>query len=379
MTTILFVMRYPLHRGENLKIKFDGQIAGARALGLKPYWIGWDDTALWLMGGDTPVRLLGTGCTRLPAYEHTLFYVKLMQAVRLACQRQRFDLMYLRYMPTFHGALTALRTFKQTGGRLILEFPTWPRDQENNRFFLRRQVFRYTDHILQQITPMVDLFTAIGEPCGNPLYGRPAMNIVNGADVSSLPLHQPRSQSEEIHLLALASMSGWHGYDRILHSLAAYRGDARVHIDFVGGDGDGSLAAWKTLAEELGLTEQVTFHGACYGAALEAIFTQSDVGVGSLGMFRYGLQHATTLKLREYMARGLPFLYATEDPSLPDEPDFALRVSNDEQPILMEDVVRFARNVQQNPEIAQRMRRYAEDHMSWKSVLKAVLERLENA
>ena len=96
---------------------------------------------------------------------------------------------------------------------------------------------------------MVDLYTLIGEDGGGTLRGRPAMNIVNGVDVR-LPLHVPRTGDPAVRLLALASMSGWHGYDRILRSLAAYRGDADVRVEFAGGDGDGSLGKWKLLTDE---------------------------------------------------------------------------------------------------------------------------------
>ena len=156
-----------------------------------------------------------------------------------------------------------------------------------------------------KINPLVDLYTLIGDDCGGTLHGRPAMNTVNGIDVGRLPKHAPRANAKDIRLLALASMSGWHGYDRILRSLAGYRGDADVRIDFVGGDGDGSLAKWKLLADELNVADRVTFHGPRYGDALETIVSRSaTLGIGSLGMFRYGLKRGMTLKAREYMARG---------------------------------------------------------------------------
>ena len=279
-------------------------------------------------------------------------------------------------MPTFGSALGAMRALKAQGGRLVIEYPTYPIAQENNRFFFRRQVFRYADHVLAKINPLVDLYALIGDPCDGVLNGRPALNIVNGVDAEALPLHAPNADAP-IRLLALASMSGWHGYDRVIRALAASQGDADVRLEMVGADGDGSMEKWRALAEALSLRERVTFHGPLYGDALNQMIAQCDVGVGSLGMYRYGLKSATTLKLREFMARGLPFLSAVDDPTLPDNPEWMLRASNDDTPIDMAQIVAFARRAKASPELPARMRAYALAHMSWEGTLRRVLERLD--
>ena len=377
MPTILFLMKYPLHRRENLKAKFDGQMAAARALGWKAYCIGWDGQGMSLVGEGVCEPLRRNRFARLPGYDHTLIFHDLMLAAREALRRVPTDVVYLRYMPTFGGALTTLRQLKAEGGRLVLEYPTYPKEQENSRFFLRRQVFRYTDRILGRIHPLVDLYALIGAPCDGTLDGRPAMNIVNGVDVDAYPQHTPNADDPTVRLLALASMSGWHGYDRILHSLAAYQGDAEVRIEFAGGDGDGSLAVWTALSKSLGLEDRVMFHGPLYGEALDALIARCDVGVGSLGMYRFGITQGMTLKLREYMARGLPFLSAVEDPALPDDPAFALRVPNDDTPIDMAQVVAFGKNAKRDADVSRRMRTHAMKTMSWTGVMRAVLERVK--
>jgi len=377
MPTILFVMKYPLHRQENLKAKFDGQMAAARALGWNAYCIGWDGRGMALVGSDTRVPLRRNALAGLRGYDHTKIFVDLPAAVREALKRIRVDVLYLRYMPTFWNAPETVRRLKAQGGKLVVEYPTYPPSRENERFFLRRQVFRYADRVLAEINPMVDLYALIGAPCGGTLGGRPAMNIINGVDVDALPPHAPNADDPAVRLLAPASMSGWHGYDRILRSLAAYEGDAKVLIEFAGGEGDGSLARWKALAAELGLDGRVTFHGPLYGEALNALAARCDVGVGSLGMYRYGLTQGMTLKAREFLARGLPFLSAAEDPALPNDAGFLLRVPNDDTPISMEAVVAFAQGAKRGADVSARMRAYAKEHLSWESVLGGVLERVK--
>jgi glycosyltransferase involved in cell wall biosynthesis len=375
MPAILFMMKYPLQQRDNLQAKFNGQMDAARALGWDAYCIGWDRCGMYLLGDGTKTLLRKNNLTGIRGYDHTKIFTDLMKAAGEAMGRVPIDVVYLRYMPTFRGAVKTVKQLKKNGGKLVVEYPTWPTASENSRFFFRRQVFRYTDRVMETICPMVNLYTVIGEDCGGSLYGRPAMNIING--VGTLPRHTPRTGAQDVRLLALASMSGWHGYDRIIRSLAAYKGGKDVRIEFVGGDGDGSLTKWKALADELGLADRITFHGPCYGDTLEAIIAQCDLGVGSLGMFRYGLQRGMTLKTREFMARGLPFIAAVDDPAIPDNHQFFLKVPNDETPIDMAEVISFAEAVKEDSKLPDMMRTYTEDAMSWRSVMAKILERLK--
>ena len=377
MPTILFVMKYPLHRRENLQTKFDGQMEATQQLGWDAYCIGWDAKGMYLLGGGKPKLLCRNRCAIIRGYDHTKIFIDLMKAVRLALRRISVDVLYLRYMPTFWNAPKAIRQLKNSGGKLIVEYPTYPVAQENNRFFIRRQVFRYTDHVMRKIHPMVDLFTAIGDDCGGTLHGKPAMNIVNGVNVSVLPRYTARVNPPDIRLLALASMSGWHGYDRLIRSLAAYTGDENIQIVFVGGDGDGSLAQWKQLTKELQLQDQIIFFGPRYGDELEEIVLQCDAGIGSLGMFRYGLQQGMTLKAREYMARGLPFVSAVRDPALPENRGFFLQVPNDETPIDMAEIIAFVKQTKADTGLPDAMRAYADEKLSWRGVFAGILERVQ--
>lgn len=377
MSTVLFVMKYPLHCHENLQVKFDGQMAAVRALGHRALCIGWNPQGMWLVEGEKRRFLRKNAFVPLPGYDHTKIFLDLMGAVEAALELERVDLLYLRYMPTFWNGPRALGKLKALGGKLVVEFPTYPRELENRRSLLRRPVFAYADHVLAKVNPLVDLYTVIGESCGDSLEGRPALNIENGIDVGSVPLHKPRDGEKDISLLGLASMTQAHGYDRVLEAMAAYQGEEKIWLHLVGGEGDGSLGAWRQLAERLGLGERVCFHGALYGDDLNKVVEECDVGLGPLSMFRLGLHRGTALKLREYMARGLPFVYAAQDAAIENNPRFCLQVPHDETPLDMEAMAAFAMRAKGDREAPMAMRAYAQAHMSWERVLKPVLERVD--
>lgn len=376
MAAILFLMRYPLDGWDNLKNKFDGQMAAAEALGHEAWHIGWSRGGMWLCRGQERTLLRKCPLAGMPGYSKTVLYIDLMAALREAVEQKHFDAVYMRFMPVYGNAPAVLRAFKAKGGKLIVEHPTYPLEKGRVTSLLRKPVFWYTDRVFARLEPMIDLYTLIGDPCGETLHGIPAMNIVNGVNVDSLPLHTPRPEGEEICLLALASMSYWQGYDRLIHALAAYRGPERIRILMVGGEGDGSLAAWKKLAEELGVADRVSFLGEMFGEKLNEVVQQCDIGIGGLGLHRIGQYRSTTLKLREYMARGLPFVYAVEDPSIPEDNGFCLLLPNDDSPLSMDQLAAFALESRRDETLPARMRAYAKTHMSWEGVLRAVLTKV---
>jgi len=372
MAAILFVMRYPLDCWENLKAKFDGQMAAAEALGHEAWFLGYDKAGVWLCRGEERTLVRRAPLGGLPGYAKTLFYVDLMEGLKKAVSLRRFDGVYLRYMRFFFNAPGALSRVKETGAKLILEHPTYPFEHGRVMSPLRRPVFWVLDRVFAHIEPLLDLYALIGDPCGPELHGVPAINIVNGVDVDRMPSHVNRP-TPDIGFLALASMSRWQGYDRLIEALAAYRGDAEITLHMVGGEGDGALAEWKRLARERGVEGRVRFHGELFGPQLDEVAARCDVGVGGLGLFRKGQFCSMTLKLREYMARGLPFVYAVDDPDVPEEARFCLRVPNDDSPIDMAELVAFARRAKADDEVSGLMRAYAREHMSWQNVLKNVL------
>ena len=101
-----------------------------------------------------------------------------------------------------------------------------------------------------------------------------------------------------------------------------------------------------------------------------------DIGVGSLAIYKRRIQNVITLKLREYMARGLPFLYTVEKTDVPWEEAFSLQVPNDDSPIDMARVAAFIHRVRADADISRRMRAHAARYMTWDPIMRSVLERV---
>ena len=377
MKRIFFLMKYPTCVPETLKRKFNGQMNACIQLGYEAWYLEWNGEAFQLACMNTGEKKHVMNVTqKLPKekYYHTLYFIDMYRAAIRAIGMQAFDKLYIRFLPTFPPAVRFVKLAKKKGITIIQEIPTYlgkgNDDGSEQPGLVRRAALKASNAYAQLAQRKMDFFTVIGVDAGGRFCGKPAMNINNGIDVTAIRMRKYQLQEDGLHMLLLASMCDWHGYDRMIESLKHYKGDEKITLHFAGNDGDGSLAKWKQLAEGM---ENVVFHGGVYGETLDELINGMDLGVSSLGLYRIGLELGTVMKGREYMARGLPFVYAGEDPTIEKGHPHAMQVPNDDTPIDMNEVVAFAKRMRADKDAAQSMREYARKHMSWEMEFERIL------
>jgi hypothetical protein len=195
----------------------------------------------------------------------------------------------------------------------------------------------------------------------------PSRTIANGIDVAAVRRtgFVPFDGNELKLLFVASSQAPWHGLDRLLAALETYRGGPRIVLDVIGGGSRGKPGT----EEQLGRAT-VRHHGHLSGGALDRVFEGATLAVSSLAMFRAGLSQACVLKTREYVARGIPFVYAYDDVDLAPELPFALQLANDATELRMEPILAFAEAVSRTtggaPEISNEMRAFAEAKLDWR-------------
>ena len=374
---LLYIVRYRIDEKFNLKTKFDGQIHAFENMGFDVHYIAFDRTNFYLICGDKK-EIVGKTHFNFPSYVHTLFYYDLHKIVLKLLKTEKLDYVYWRSAPCWISSCRIANYLSKTDTKLIYEYPTFPIKREKQNSFFRQIYLRYSDWLQQFVDKKVDMFVMIGEDAGESYKGISALNITNGIDITNIKPRVRQIDNENIHILALASMSYWHGYDRLIQSLAEYKGTQSVIIHMVGGNDGGSLGEWKELANRLGISEKVIFHGPKSGNELEEMFNLCDVGVNSLGMYRKGFQMTSELKTREYAARGLPFVCSVEDPALAkvEEPLWH-QVANDETIPDMQEIVNFALRMREESNCVEKLRAYAKEYMTWESQYTKVFGRLE--
>lgn len=375
---LLYIVRYPLYERFSLQQKFDGQINAFKELGFHTVYIGFDKKHFYLIDGENKT-IIGNTHFYMPNYYHTFLYIDLYKMAMKVVKKYDVEIAYYRSAPAFKKTYTLAKFLKQNGCKFVFEIPTYTPDVKEADLSFVRTLFRgYSDIWKRRIDPLPDLYVFMGDGNFTTFNGCPAIRIENGIAPDLMPLRNPVKESDKVNILALSSMSYWHGYDRLIKSLAEYKGDKNVMIHIVGADDGGSLSQWKETVKENELEDKVIFHGPKYKEELNGIFDLCDIGVNSMAMFRKGFEDTSELKTREYIARGLPFVSSVYDVILDDlDKDLFIKISNDETIPSMEEIVSFALRVKEDKTARERLRNYALKTMTWTAMYKKVFERLE--
>ena len=276
------------------------------------------------------------------------------------------------------GMLRALGMYRHEcpGAPVVFEVPTWPYDAEDRTW--RRLPLHVKDLMhRRRLGDVVDRVADLS--CADSILGIPTLPIINGIDFDDMPSRSPSGEATSvINLMFVAAFARWHGADRVLQGMAAYRREGEpagpVHLELIG-DGP-ELASLRRLADDLDVSSMVTFRGMLGIEDIARVYDRRQMGIASLGLHRIGLDRASTLKTREYLAKGLPFVYSGSiDVFEGRDVDFCLRVPADESPLDIEQVVRFYRSLVSNRterELVERIRKFAELHVSMDAAMETV-------
>jgi len=308
-------------------------------------------------------------------------------------QGGRYDLVYVRKaISETPFTLSATKLLRKHSDSLIVEIPTYPYDDETRGIFKRYsltkklKVFPFyvfgmflSDKIYRyRLKKHIDCFAVITDlPECEEAFGAPAVKMSNGIDVENIQMRK-RIPDGALSLLAVASISYWHGYDRVMQGMHEYYysgGTQEIIFNIVG---EGAVSAeLKKLAEDLGLSDRVVFHGIKIGEELDELFHGADIGIGTFGGHRLNRDTDSDLKICEYCARALPYITSMKDNDIPDSFPWKLLMPNDESPIDIHEVLKFAEVCYNNRDRLSEMRDFAKENLSWDVHLKVTLDFLD--
>jgi glycosyltransferase involved in cell wall biosynthesis len=303
----------------------------------------------------------------------------------------QFDVVYMRLDRISFDVVRLCKTARANGAsRIIIELPNYPYMMDyiksvnsvqplSRRFTSRIKVLGTAaeDRLAgPRLRGLVDAVVLIGNKASS-FFGVKAINISNGIDVDAMSAVPPKSRTNEIVIVGVAGTLWWQAYDRILVGMHAYKEkkkpeDPSIRFILVGGDAK-EMPEFRALIHQYGLDNDVECPGFKTGAELDEIYARADIGASKLGCYRRGLQACSSLKAREYCAKGLPFLYTCEDSIEEQQVNFALQVPNDSTPVDMNTVVRFVQKCRLNENLGEEERAFARSHFDWQSILKQVL------
>lgn len=256
----------------------------------------------------------------------------------------KIDLVYMR---SDHNAnpftIRMARKMNMANIRIVMEIPTYPYDHEDNLILKKIELFIdrcFRKKLAKQLYKIIT-FTDYKQ-----IFGIDTIRISNGIDFSHIKLKQHRNDtSHELHLIGVAEIHLYHGFDRLILGLQNYYAsnpEYKVYFHLVGNffGKQEEKSILSLLQQNSKLSQYVVLYGAKHGDELDSLFEKADMGIGSLARHRSGISDIKTLKNREYAARGLSFIYSENDSDFEQKP-YIYKVPADESPIDIPQVIHF--------------------------------------
>lgn len=281
---------------------------------------------------------------------------------------ENIDFVYIRYFYSSPWFISYLKFLKKINLKVILEIPTYPYDGEIKDNFFTRWDKKYREELYKYVDKVVTYSN------DKEIWSIPCINISNGIDLDEIKLRNKKEIKNKIVFTSVSNCSIWHGIDRFVYSILEYiknNGKEKIIFNIVG-DGN-ETSKLKQIVKENKLENYVIFHGKRIEKELDEIYNESDIGIGSLGFFRTGDIMGSTLKVREYCARGIPFIIGYKDISLNKRLKFYYEVSNDETLLELNKILEWYKNL--NVE-SREIRKFAIENLSWDKQIKIILENI---
>ena len=206
------------------------------------------------------------------------------------------------------------------------------------------------------------------------IFGQRTIRISNGVDFESIPLHSPLTpHPSPLHLIGVAEVHDWHGFDRIMTGMGEYYEKLKmpeVFFHVVGGVHPNRMNnVFLPIIEKYELQDKIIFHGTLFGDELTKVFNLCQFAIGSLGRHRSGITIIKTLKNREYATRGIPFIYSEQDSDFDHQP-YVLKAPADESPVDIQRIIDFMDHFTMKPEDIRK----TVEHLKWKIQMRRVLD-----
>jgi len=249
------------------------------------------------------------------------------------------DLLYIRKGEFDLNFLRFLKKFKVMNphSKVLVEIPTYPYDREylwKDIPFLVKDIF-----VRNKLSKYIDRYVTYSKDIG--IFKVKTINIVNGIEIKESDKVIWREYCKDLHMIGVANLMWWHGYDRMIRGIKNYyEGAPRRKVYFhIVGDGD-EKARLKKYVKRYKLSEYIIFHGPLFEDKLEDIYRKCNMAVASLGGHRKNLFLSSELKSREYLLKALPIIHsAAIDLFEQDEFPYHYKVEEDDSPINIEKIL----------------------------------------
>lgn len=299
---------------------------------------------------------------------------KLDQPDFVYIRRTLADRYYIRFLKTIRQAYPQCR--------VLIEIYTYPYDKDE---FGKWYAWpRYCKEVWnrKKIPAWIDRYVTVSRE--EWIFGKETIRISNGIQIDQIrPVSGISEKGEQLDMIAVAYMQKQHGYERIIEGMYDYYqngGDRQVYLHLVG-DGP-EKSRYQKLVKKRGLEKKVLFYPNLTGEKLDRVFEQKDIAIAALGLYKNGICYESSLKSREYLARGLPMVTGCEvDVFEKKKCDFHCGFPNDGSGISIQRILAFCDRLyaKGRRDVQNHIRQYAQEMVSMDKAMKEVVDYLRNS
>ncbi len=300
---------------------------------------------------------------------HTRFYKLVYNLI----SHNTYDLCYIRFHLLHVQFIHFIKKLKeQLTQKLIIEIPTFPYEGEY-RDMLARMRIREDRRLRKQLRKHIDAIVSYSPD--EEIFGISVIQIQNGVNTNRIGLRKQRQVAQELRMIAVGKLWDWYGLDRLIDGISAYEkkknSDISIHLHIVGeGPEKKNLRA---RVRSLGIEHLVVFHEGQSGDPLDRLFDAADIAVGTLAIHRKHVKYSSSIKHRDYAARGIPFFYSGSDRGFDQELPWILTIKEGDTPVDIDAIMDlWSRRI--DPKI---IRQYAIKYLRWEQQLQKIIRFLE--
>ena len=293
------------------------------------------------------------------------------------------DFVYIRRNTADRRFIKFIRDIKEKFPtcKTVVEIYTYPYEKDEYKSIIGKFALLKDRVFRKQYRLIVDRFVTY--TADDEIFGVKTIKTINGVDTDSFTTISPRESDNEIHLLAIAMFQKHHGYERIITGLKNYyeAGGTREVKLYLVGDGP-ETQYYKELTKENNLSDKVVFWGRRMGKELDEVYNISDIGLGTFGFYKIGLETASSLKTKECLSKGLPIVAGNKENFVGEKlSKYYLGFPNDSTPVDINRIIRFYDSLyntgKTRREIANSIHMIAKDTVSMEITLKPIIDFIE--
>lgn len=352
--------------------KIEGQVKAFNNNNIKCYYTYVDNNGFNFRYLETDLETYNYSNLLKPTIsKRVIFYKNILNFIR----KKNINAIYIRYYLSDPFFISFLRKCKKYRLKIIIEIPTYPYMNEP----INKVLYRLDQYYSKKLNKYVDYIVTFSKH--KSIFDIDTISIENAVDVESIKLSESKNDNV-INLIGVANLKFWHGYDRVIDGLINYyksdhnKCNKKVIFTVIG-EGSELQNLLKKVSDN-NLQDYVIFKGALAGNELDLEFDKADIAVSSIGVHRLRLEGMSTLKSKEYWARGIPFIKSYPDRQIDSTiGDYIFNVESNDDPVDIIEVVEFHNRINKNlHEVKTNMRRLAEKSITWEIQLKPVINKI---